>query len=173
MMARIDYRTMSLAARGLLYSLRLECWVNRRLPADPAKLARMLGIDAAEVAALLPDVMGFFGTDGTSIVCPELDDYRAHLEDRDMRKLEGAKKGARTTNARSWGSPSGEPSGEPTGSASGEPSGEPTASRRVSRRSTVGSSVQNSQDQNNQIHGHEGESHSTWINDYEAASRGT
>ena len=61
MMASIDFRTMSLAARGLLYTMRLECWVNRQLPSDPARLALMLGFDATEVSALLPKVIGFFG----------------------------------------------------------------------------------------------------------------
>ena len=61
MMASIDFRTMSLAARGLLYTMRLECWVNRQLPSDPVRLTHMLGFDATEVSALLPKVIGFFG----------------------------------------------------------------------------------------------------------------
>ena len=29
-----DYRVLSLAERGLLYTLKLECWVNHRVPKD-------------------------------------------------------------------------------------------------------------------------------------------
>lgn len=43
MMARTEYRVLSLEGRGLLYTLRNECWVNGQLPADPATLARVLG----------------------------------------------------------------------------------------------------------------------------------
>ena len=39
MMARTEYRVLSLEGRGLLYTLRNECWVNGQLPADPATLA--------------------------------------------------------------------------------------------------------------------------------------
>ena len=48
-MARIQYRVMSLAERGLLLTLRHECWVNKQVPADPRTLARMLGYEVNEV----------------------------------------------------------------------------------------------------------------------------
>lgn len=168
MMASIDFRTMSLAARGLLYTMRLECWVNRRLPADPAKLARMLGFDVAQVAAVLPDVMGFFGTDGAFIFCQELDDYRLHLERERKRKSEGGKLGAKLTNAKR----SGESSGSPPNESSGNPAGEARATRRASRGSSRESLVQNSQIQNSPIHAIEGGVDHHWLNDYERASRG-
>ena len=56
-MARIQYRVMSLAERGLLLTLRHECWVNKQVPADPCTLARMLGYEVDEVAAALPAVL--------------------------------------------------------------------------------------------------------------------
>lgn len=160
MMASIDFRTMSLAARGLLYSMRLECWVNRQLPADPAKLARMLGFDASEIKVLLPEVMSFFGRSCDFIICPELEAYRTHLEGQRARKSEGGRQGAKLTNARR--------SGEPPG----DPSGDPRATRRASRGSSRESLVQNSQTQNSQIQAMEGSSHGSWVSDYERASRG-
>lgn len=99
MMARTDYRLLSLAGRGLLYSLRLECWVNRSMPADPAKLARVLGFDAAEVAAALPSLGPFFDESDGFLTCPELEQYRAHLDERRARQSEGGKRGAERTNA--------------------------------------------------------------------------
>lgn len=99
MMARTDYRLLSLAERGLLYSLRLECWVNRAMPADPAKLARVLGFDAAEVATALPSLAPFFDEADGLMTCPELEDYRAHLDERRARQSEGGKRGAERTNA--------------------------------------------------------------------------
>ena len=43
-----DFRQMPLAARGLLYTLRLECWENHRLPADWASLPAFLGLMKAK-----------------------------------------------------------------------------------------------------------------------------
>ncbi len=93
MMARIDYRTMTLAERGLLYSMRLECWVNDRLPADPGKLARVLGFDADNVKNALPAVLKFFAELDGFVISPELDNYKIHLENSRKRMSEGGKKG--------------------------------------------------------------------------------
>ena len=39
MLASVDYRMLTLAQRGLLWSLRLELWVNKKLPAGRRKEA--------------------------------------------------------------------------------------------------------------------------------------
>jgi hypothetical protein len=96
MMARADYRLMTLQQRGLLYSLRLECWVNVFLPSDPHKLAKVLGFDSGDITESLRAVMPFFQTDGKQLFCPELIDYRAHLEARKERMSEGGKRGQKT-----------------------------------------------------------------------------
>ena len=100
MMAKTDYRLMSLAGRGLLYTMRLECWVNRRLPPDAPRLARVLGFDVAEVAALMPEVQPFFAIDSEGIYCPELEDYRKHVDDRHKRQSEGGKQTAEKHRAK-------------------------------------------------------------------------
>ena len=94
MMARTPYRVMSLAGRGLLYSLRLECWVNRSVPSNPRTLARVLGYDLAAVEDALPEVMPFFEAHGDSLTCPELDDYRRHLEGIREKQSQGGKQTA-------------------------------------------------------------------------------
>ena len=94
MIARLPYRTMSLSGRGLLYSLRLECWVNRRVPADPRTLARVLGYEVQEIESVLPEVMGFFACDGESLYCPELDDYRSHITTIRAKQSQGGKQTA-------------------------------------------------------------------------------
>lgn len=100
MMAKTDYRLMSLAGRGLLYTMRLECWVNRRLPPDAPRLARVLGFDVAEVAALMSEVQPFFAIDSEGIYCPELEDYRKHVDDRHKRQSEGGKQTAEKHRAK-------------------------------------------------------------------------
>lgn len=165
MMARIEFRLMSLAARGLLYTLRNECWVNGSMPADPERLARCIGFPSDEVTTALQELKPFFQETDGLLRCPELDDYRLHIDAVRLRKSEGGRKGAEMTN----GAKSGIPPGEPPGGKQ--------ASRRVRRGSTGGSLVQNSQDQyrqakNSPIQAIEGEVDQEWTNDYERASRG-
>jgi len=49
-LARLAFRTMTLQDRGLLFTMRLECWVNVRLPSEHNNLAKVLGLPTAEVA---------------------------------------------------------------------------------------------------------------------------
>jgi hypothetical protein len=153
MMARTDYRVMSLQARGLLYTLRLECWVNGSLPADPVVLGRVLGYSSEQVERALPELSRFFAFANGQIRCPELDDYRAHLDDRRQRQSEGGRAGAAKTNGRRDRAKSGDLSGKP----------------RVNGESLV----KNSQIQQSKEKHLEGVDESDqWVNAYERASRG-
>ena len=96
MMAKIEYRTMTLAERGLLYTMRLECWVNDGLPANPANpasLAKVLGYSEAEVKKALPAVIPFFVEIVGFFSSPELDRYKLHLADARKKMVEGGQKG--------------------------------------------------------------------------------
>lgn len=150
MMARTEYRLMSLLGRGLLYSMRLECWVNGRLPSQPPKLARVLGFDLGAVETALPEVMPFFVSCDDSFRCPELDDYRAHLEDRRQRQSKGGLAGAAKTNGARTSNPTGTP--------------------RVARESLA----KPRQDKNSQAKRLQGQpSTDPWVSEYERASRGS
>ena len=96
MMALREYRAMTLTERGLLYSMRLECWVNKAVPADPAVLAKILGYLEPEIKAALPAVMAFFTVAGDEIFSKELDDYRAYLAGIRKKQSKGGKAGAKT-----------------------------------------------------------------------------
>lgn len=126
MMARFEYRTLTLAQRGLLYSMRLECWVNQFLPESPEVLARILGFDTAEIAAELPYVMPFFDVENGRITSPDLEIYRQRVEGIRERQAQGGKAGAAKTNARKTRANTGV-SGNP-----GNPSGNSRVTRRVS-----------------------------------------
>lgn len=125
MLANRKFRLMTAAERGVLHSMRLECWANRTLPRDPGELARILGLAAVEVAAALPAAMVFFSDETGEIRCPELDAYRADREAVRNAKSEGGKRGAEAANkkrqptktratASSPAMPSGMPSGMPS-----------------------------------------------------------
>lgn len=94
-MARMPYRQMTLAERGLLYTLRNECWVNTHMPSDPDKLARILGYSTEEIrSALSSNLMEFFEIQGETFFCPELEKYRCYQEARRRRMSEGGKRGS-------------------------------------------------------------------------------
>ncbi|MDI4632426.1 hypothetical protein J7U46_05165 [Pelomonas sp. V22] len=153
MMARTEYRVLSLEERGLLYTMRLECWVNGSLPDSTPMLARVLGYDVAQVERALAGVSAFFTFDDGLIRCPELDDYRAHLDERKKRQSEGGKAGAAKTNKGRNRSP--------TGRAAPIP--------RLGRESLV----QNSPVQKSKTQGIQQEAvHDAWMSEYEAASNG-
>ncbi len=93
------FRVMSLSQRGLLFTMRLECWVNQSIPSLSNELAKYLGFCHSEVSdALSADVISYFNDSGNSYVCPELEDYRQHLNEQKEKQRAGGKKGAATTN---------------------------------------------------------------------------
>jgi hypothetical protein len=98
MLANFRYRTMTLAERGLMDTMRRECWVNGSVPKEPQELASYLGKPTDEVIAFLSiRVLSFFRERNDQLVCPELDAYRASLEDRAKKMSEGGHKGGRST----------------------------------------------------------------------------
>jgi len=152
LMARTDYRVLSMEGRGLLMTMRLECWVNGELPSASPLLAR-LGFPIEQVERALAEVRPFFSIDSGAIRCPELDDYRAHLDERHQRQSEGGRAGAAKTN-KVHNSP-----------ATGRPPGSPRLPR--------GSLVKQSPVQSNSDKSHQGKpSGDDWVSDYERQSNG-
>lgn len=98
-------KLMSLGERGLLATMRWCIWANDTLPADPAQLARLLGISEEEVRRNLTEaVLGFFRSAaakgyGDRLECPELLDQMARLAAR----REAQVKSAEVTNANRYG----------------------------------------------------------------------
>ena len=161
MMARTDYRILNLAQRGLLMTMRLECWVNIRLPLDAETLGRILGFSGDDVKKALPAIMPFFVIENGFLICPELEDYRAHLQAIHDKKAEGGKRGAAITN-RKRNAPE-----KPVAQGLDDDSGIP----RVSRGSLVkSSSVQPSKTQPPRKSIVPAED--AWVTDYARASNG-
>ena len=136
MLSNLSFRTMTLQERGLLYTLRLECWVNKQLPSNHHDLAKVLGLPVEEVAASLTAVMEFLAITGNLIVCPELENYRTHLAERKLKQSQGGKRGSAITN--------GKRSRKVHADNPADPSSNSSTTPQVSRRGTVESSVQSS-----------------------------
>ena len=100
-LANAQYRMMSLSERGLLDTMRKECWVNGRIPANPNDLAMYLKFDKSEVELCLSKrVLSFFKRLEEDLVCPELDQYREMLAERHRKTSEGGRKGGQKTQHR-------------------------------------------------------------------------
>lgn len=99
-LASLPFRKADLATRGLISTMQMECWVNQRLPSNPADLAKVLGFDVSEVAGSLAAAMAFFDTDKDGIFSPQLEDYRTHLDEIRVKQKAGGKIGAAKTNGK-------------------------------------------------------------------------
>lgn len=114
------YRLMSPAERFVWVSVYLECWPNKAVPADPARLAKYLGFTVEEVKSGLTDqVLSFFREEKGELISPELEEYRATLAQRNKLKSRGGKEGAKRKRDKVLGDkgiPKGYPQGVPEGS---------------------------------------------------------
>lgn len=98
MLANSRYRTMSLSERGLLDTMRRECWVNESVPKELKELAAYLGKSHEEVSANLSiRVLSFFIEKHDKLICPELDAYRAGLTEQKKKMSEGGQRGGKAT----------------------------------------------------------------------------
>lgn len=164
MLSRLPFRTMTLQERGLLYTMRLECWVNARLPGNPGDLAKVLGLPVAEVTASLPAVMPFFEVVDGYIISPELEDYRAHLAERKHKQSQGGKRGSAITNGKR---------NRPAKAADAGASSTPSSNSRLPRRGGGESSVQPSTAQQSQNQPSEKGVVDLFVAEYEAAENCT
>ena len=98
--ASAGYRMLTLTERGLLYTLKLDCWENQQVPRDPSDLSKYLGINEEVLREALPKVMFYFQIKGNSIVCPEVENYRKHLAEIREKQANGGRKGAAIANER-------------------------------------------------------------------------
>ena len=168
MMAQIAYRTMTLQERGLFYSMRLECWVNGKLPEGPKLLSKVLGFAEQEISDSLPAVMRFFVVSDGFIFCPELEDYRKHLEMKKEKARQDGRAGAAITNGKRKPPKKRMDTGY-NSIPSGTPSPSPTDDHQEPRQGEVGvlvklSTVKPSQDQSlvKEL------DHDPWVDAYEA-----
>jgi len=99
-LANREFRLMSLESRGLVWTMRLECWENKNIPSSPYHLAKTLGFQYEELKnALTSEVLSFFVEFDGVYMSPELESYRAHINERKRAQAEGGKKGAAKTNS--------------------------------------------------------------------------
>lgn len=92
---------LSFNERGLLDTLRKECWVNKRVPSEPRDLAALLNKSVEEVLlALTPAVLSKFDLVDGFLISPELENYRQELQSRAERMSSGGRIGGKSTQDR-------------------------------------------------------------------------
>lgn len=158
MLANNVFRKISLAARGLLYTLRLEHWNETPLPADARELAQLLRFDHREIEAALAEIQSTLVVSNGHYRIEELDNYREYLNSRKAKQSEGGKKGAGRAKAnRRRLNQNGE----------FEVEGNP----RVGLGSTIGSLVQSNTEQliPEQFNSVSNEVDKEWVQDYDNA----
>jgi len=160
MLASRNFKLMNIAERGLLYTIRLECWENKEVPASVNQLAKYIGCDVSEVQGALTNLVKTFLDEKDGLLtCPELDNYRQHLEDRKSKQSAGGKNGAKITNRNKKNA------AKQSGVYLANETGNPQVPRRGDDESLVKlSTVKSSQEQslNN------GYIEDEWVKDYES-----
>ena len=97
-LSNIKFRRLSLPERGLWQTMRLECWVNKSLPANPEDLAILLNIRVEDVhKSLTPAVLDLFECVNGQLSCRELEELRANMNASRDAKSEGGRRGGLTT----------------------------------------------------------------------------
>lgn len=97
-LANREWRLMSLGERGLLDTMRKECWVNRSIPSGFVEIAKIFNLQEDEVLnCLTSKVLHFFTIEGANLTCPELEAYREKLNERHSKLKEGGANGGKTT----------------------------------------------------------------------------
>lgn len=101
MLANREFRLMTLAERGMLWTMRMECWVNESVPSSTDSLRKIFNLTQSEVEiALSNNVLRFFNSKGENLFCQELDAYRQDLIARKTAQSEGGRNGGKATQAK-------------------------------------------------------------------------
>lgn len=102
MLSDINFRRMPLEARGLLFTLRLECWPNK-MPSDPAELAEVLRVPEEVVRTNWKYLAPFFYENDGVLYCKYLEKYRADMLNRREAQVRGGKMSAENKKRRRSG----------------------------------------------------------------------
>lgn len=89
------FKFLNFAEKGLLWHIRLECWINGSLPSDSGELSALLGGSKDEISELLKKIKPMIKISKAEIRCPDLDDYREHLEAISLTKSTAGKASAK------------------------------------------------------------------------------
>lgn len=105
MLSNDAWRSMTMAERGLLVTLRYECWANGSIAADTTLLSRVLHIESAALEAMFTtSVRSFFrpcDQNADRLHCPELTQYMGEqLKRRALQRASGAIGGQKSVETR-------------------------------------------------------------------------
>jgi len=97
------FMQLSMAQRGLLWTLRMYCWKNETIPAGFVNLAKLTGISEKEASKLFDEKLGSFfdlvhdenlGYENARMINPDLEAYRKEKIAARKKRAESGKLGA-------------------------------------------------------------------------------
>ncbi len=98
------YSMASARERGLLFSMLNYAWVNGSVPADPARMAKALGVELDDCKLAFDDLIRRHfqraAHDSNRLVCPELERQRSEDAEFRRKKALAGQKGGRNAQAR-------------------------------------------------------------------------
>ncbi|MFM1911820.1 MAG: hypothetical protein RJB18_1211 [Pseudomonadota bacterium] len=106
-----EFKFMTMEERGLLYTIKLDCWLNNSIPSNHEELAKYFGVPVEQInSAFTDNVKSFLKHVGNSYECIDIEIYRNQLNARLEKQSKGGKKGAKITNdKRSMSAPNSQP----------------------------------------------------------------
>ena len=146
--------------------MRLGCWENLRVPAEIYEIAKYLGYDITGLEkALTVNVKAFLLEKDGSFYCPELDDYRQHIEEHKNKQSEGGKRGAASKNGKA---------NKPVQHVNTTDAGVSQGNLQAPYRGSLSSLVKSRSAKQSQAQSLEsGVINDKWVYDYEKASNGS
>jgi uncharacterized protein YdaU (DUF1376 family) len=95
LLASEEFKVASLEERGLALTMMMQCWVSDSVPGNPPDLAKVLGVEVAEIArTLTPRVLAFFEEHNSRLIRHELAEQKADMLKRRQEQSAAGKKGA-------------------------------------------------------------------------------
>jgi hypothetical protein len=100
MLADENFKLATLAERGLIWTICVQCWVSDSAPADHGELAQVLGLGRPDLeAAFTARVLGFFVELNGRLFREELREQKAQMMARREEQARGGRRGAKAK----WG----------------------------------------------------------------------
>jgi uncharacterized protein YdaU (DUF1376 family) len=130
-------RQLTLAERGAYTDLLFFQWELGALPAEPERLARLIGCSSEEFAAVWPAIKTKFTEVDARLVNGRLEQHRLKAEELSAKRVEIGRRGGRSSAQARGATPIAQPIAEPNGSdlvvaKSNSPSPSPSPSSGVS-----------------------------------------
>lgn len=101
------FRSMTFGERGLLFTIKLECWVNERVPKDSTALENFIRATSDEMQRFFtPRVRSFLSEGEKHFLFPELENQKFNFQLKRSLQSKGGRNGGLKTQSKNREKPS-------------------------------------------------------------------